>query len=121
MNSPLRIWLGGALAAFIDGFIDGCPIGGPAGAGIAFADGKLPTDLQWPHIAVAAAHVIAIPIGTGLADVRAWKKDSPFPNIFASNPEPKIVRTWATKEQVEAIARGEPVIVPLVSPEQTTK
>ena len=84
--SPLRIWLGGALAAFIDGFIEGLPIGGTGGAGIAFVDGKFATRLNWFEVAVTVGHIVAIPLGTGLADVRAFKKDHPFPNIFAPSP-----------------------------------
>lgn len=87
--SALRVWIGGALAAFIDGFIDGCPIGGPAGAGMAAADGKL-ADAITKHdtvsIAVVAAHALAVPLFSGIADVKAWKKDKPFPNIFVPSP-----------------------------------
>jgi hypothetical protein len=90
MTSPLRIWLGGALSAFIDGFIDGCPVGAPAGAGIAAADGKFPTDLGTPGLLIALGHVLLVPVVTGIADVRAWKKDHSFPNIFAPAPAPAL-------------------------------
>ena len=86
--SPLRIWIGGALAAFVDGFIDGFPIGASGGAGIAVADGKFAQDLNLGHLAITAAHILAIPVCTGVSDVRSWKKDKPFPNIFAATPEP---------------------------------
>ena len=68
--------------------IDGMPIGSSAGAGIALADGKFASELKLVPLLVTAAHIIAIPIGTGLADVRAWKKDHPFPNIFAPPHKP---------------------------------
>jgi hypothetical protein len=87
--SALRVWIGGALAAFIDGFIDGCPIGGPTGAGIALADGKLAdavTRRDTTSIAIVVAHAIAVPFFSGVADIKAWKKDNPFPNIFVPDP-----------------------------------
>ena len=86
-QSQLRIWIGGAIAAFVDGFIDGCPVGAPAGAGIAFADGQVPTALtgEGRHMLITIAHVAAVPFFSGLADIRAFKKDNPFPNIFASD------------------------------------
>lgn len=89
-NSPLRVWVGGALAAFVDGFIDGFPVGGPAGAGIAFVDGQAPTTFTADrHWLITAAHVLAVPFFTGVSDVRAWKKDNPFPNIFAPKLQPE--------------------------------
>lgn len=82
-TTALKIWFGGALAAFIDGFIDGCPVGAPAGAGIAAADGQLPTAFVADrHLLITLAHVLAVPFFSGLADVRAFKKDNPFPNLF---------------------------------------
>ena len=98
MTSTLRVWLGGALAAFIDGFIDGCPVGAPTGAGIVVADGKFPTSTNAGQIAIAAAHIIAIPVLSGLADVRAWKKDNPFPNIFSPRATSIAVKSPITTE-----------------------
>lgn len=80
--SPLMQWCGGALGAFVDGFIDGLPIGGSGGAGIAMADGKFASKFELIPLLITAAHIVAIPFGTGLADVRAWKKNHPFPNIY---------------------------------------
>lgn len=82
-HSPaIRQWFGGAFAAFIDGFVDGMPVGSPAGAGIAAADGQMTTELSLRHIAIEAAHVLAIPFFTGLSDVRAFHQKNRFPNPF---------------------------------------
>jgi hypothetical protein len=86
MNPDLKPWLGGALAAFLDGFIDGLPVGAPTGGLAAIADGQTHLDFQWQHIAVEVAHVIAVPVFTGLADIRAYKKDHPLPNLFVTAP-----------------------------------
>lgn len=105
MNSPtsLKVWIGGALAAFIDGFIDGCPVGAPAGAGIAFADGQAPTSLAMDrHIAITALHILAVPCFSGLADLRAFKKDSPFPNVFAPSKPPGPSGASIVTEQTNA-------------------
>lgn len=77
-----RLWTGGAWAAFVDGFVDGFPIGTPAGGGFAVADGQIHADLGLRHLAIAAAHLLAIPFFTGLADVREYRKSNPFPNFF---------------------------------------
>ena len=84
MHPTLKLWIGGAISAFIDGFIDGFPVGAPAGGGIALADGQAFADLGRRHLAIEAAHILSIPIFTGLADVRAYRKASPFPNIFST-------------------------------------
>jgi len=87
-STALQLWLGGAISAFIDGFLDGCPVGAPAGAGIAAADGQLPTTMAFDHhVLITVAHVLAVPFFSGLADIRAFKKDNSFPNIFAA-PQP---------------------------------
>ena len=82
-SSPFRIWFGGALSAFIDGCLEGGPIGSTAGGGIALADGQVFADFGTRHILIELAHILAIPVLTGLADVRAYKKLNPFPNVFA--------------------------------------
>ena len=82
-NAELRYWTGGAWASFVNGFIEGCPVGSPAGFGIAAADGQLHADVGLRHLAVEAAHLFAVPFFTGLADVRAYTKASPFPNPFS--------------------------------------
>jgi len=79
---PVRIWVGGALSAFLDGFIEGLPVGGPAGALVGGVDGQFTTEFTFTRIVIEAAHILAVPIGTGLADVRAFKKSNPVPNIF---------------------------------------
>ena len=85
----LKVWLGGAFAAFMDGFIDGAPIGAPAGAGLGYVTGQFHADLGWKHLAVEALHVLAVPVSTGLADVREYRKSNPFPNIFQpATPQP---------------------------------
>jgi hypothetical protein len=87
--TTLRIWFGGALSAFVGGFIEGSPIGSTAGAGFALADGQVHADLDWRHVLIELAHLIAIPFGTGLSDVRNWIRSNPFPNLFqpsTSNP-----------------------------------
>lgn len=83
--SRFRIWFGGALAAFVDGFIDGCPIGAPAGVGGSIADGsagEISNVTDWKHLGIVLVHGLVIPVFTGVADVRAWKKNNPFPNVF---------------------------------------
>jgi hypothetical protein len=91
-NAPIRYWVGGAWAAFVNGFIEGAPVGSPAGAGIAVADNQVHADLGLRHIAIEAAHVLAVPFFTGLADVRSFTKSNPFPNPFTNenpaNPPP---------------------------------
>lgn len=79
-SEEIRVWTGGAWAAFVNGFIEGSPVGGPAGAGIAAADGQVHADLTLRHLAIEAAHVLAVPFFTGLADVRSFNKANPFPN-----------------------------------------
>jgi hypothetical protein len=86
--STLKIWFGGALSAFVGGFVEGCPIGSTAGAGFAVADGQFHADLDWKHLLVELLHLIAIPFGTGLADIRTYIKSCPFPNIFQPAPPP---------------------------------
>lgn len=81
-GTPLGIWVGGVCSAFIGGFVEGTPIGSTAGAGFAVADGEIHADLKLAHIAIEAAHLLAIPVGTGLADVRNFIKTNPFPNVF---------------------------------------
>jgi hypothetical protein len=85
-NSPLRIWIGGALAAFVTGFIEGAPAGSTGGAAIATFDGQVFADLGTRHILIELAHLVAIPVLTGIADVRGYLKTAPFPNIFAPAP-----------------------------------
>ena len=79
----LRLWFGGALSAFISGFIEGAPVGSTAGGIVAAGDGQVYADLGGRHLLVEAAHLIAVPLLTGLADVRTYQKTNPFPNIFA--------------------------------------
>lgn len=81
-NAQIRYWVGGAWAAFVNGFIEGAPVGSPVGAGVAVADRQVHADLGLRHIAIEAAHVLAVPFFTGLADIRAFTKTSPFPNPF---------------------------------------
>ena len=87
-NIEVRVWAGGAWASFVNGFIEGSPVGAPAGAGLAAADGQVHADLGVRHIAIEAAHVLAVPFFTGLADVRSYTKNNPFPNPFAVPPVP---------------------------------
>jgi hypothetical protein len=83
LKSPMtRWWVGGAWAIFVTGFIEGCPIGSPVGAGIAGLDGQVHADLGMKHLIIEAAHVLAVPFFTGLADLRSWTKQNPFPNPF---------------------------------------
>jgi len=82
-TSALLLWLGGAFSAFVSGFIEGCPIGGPVGAGSAAATGHIYSDFTERHILIELAHVLAVPFFTGLADVRGYTNAHPFPNIFA--------------------------------------
>ncbi|MDE2104595.1 MAG: hypothetical protein KGL39_45590 [Patescibacteria group bacterium] len=79
-----RQWLLGALAAFCDGFVDGLPVGGPVGAGTAFADGHLHADLKPHHLLIEAAHVLAVPLMSGLADLRAYQKNNPLTKLVKS-------------------------------------
>jgi hypothetical protein len=58
------------------------PIGSSAGGGIAVLDGQFHADLGSRHILIEIAHILAIPVLTGLADVRTYQKTSPFPNVF---------------------------------------
>lgn len=81
-NSNFRVWMGGAFAAFMDGFIEGCPVGAPVGAGIAAANGNIHADFGGRHIVIELAHVLAVPFFSGLADLRAYQKATPFPNVF---------------------------------------
>lgn len=95
MNTPssLRIWIGGALAAFVDGFIEGLPVGGPLGLAVATTDGAASAAISQhdtKSISLGVLHVLGLAIMTGFADVRAWKKDHSFPNIFVpDNPTTK--------------------------------
>jgi len=82
-TSAFKVWFGGALAAFFTGFIDGFPVGAPVGGGIAVADGAAHLDLQPHTIEVELIHLCAVPFFTGLADVRGYLQNHPFPNIFA--------------------------------------
>jgi hypothetical protein len=82
-SAEIRFWVGGAWAAFVNGFIEGAPVGSPAGAGIALADNEVHADFGLRHLAIEAAHVLAVPFFTGLADIRAFTKQNPFPNPFS--------------------------------------
>lgn len=82
-SAPLRFWFGGALSAFVSGFIEGTPIGSPTGGAIAVADGQAHADLGSRHILIEIAHLLAIPLLTGAADVRTYQKTNSFPNVFA--------------------------------------
>ena len=84
--TTLKVWTGGALSAFVSGFIEGCPIGSPVGAGAALADGQVHADLDWKHLLIELAHLIAVPFFTGLADIRNYTKANPFPNVFQPSP-----------------------------------
>lgn len=77
-----RQWFGGAVSAFVNGFIDGVPAGSTAGGILAGVDGKLHADLGLRHIAIEAAHLLAVPVASGLADVRAFQKTNAFPPLF---------------------------------------
>ena len=88
-HSPIiRVWTGGAWAAFVSGFIEGTPVGSPVGAGIAIGDNQVHADLGLRHIAIEVAHVLAVPFFTGLAEVRTFTKANPFPNPFKAPPTP---------------------------------
>jgi hypothetical protein len=83
-SADIRFWVGGAWAAFVNGFVDGFPIGTPSGAGFALADGQVHADLGLRHIAIEVAHLLAIPFFTGMADVRSFRQSNPFPNPFTA-------------------------------------
>jgi hypothetical protein len=100
-SQPLRFWFGGALSAFVSGFIEGMPIGSSAGGGIAVLDGQFHADLGSQHILIEVAHILAIPILTGLADIRTYQKSNPFPNVFApGTPAVPIPKQPLDKENV---------------------
>lgn len=80
--STFKLWLGGAWASFMGGFIEGCPIGAPAGAGMALADGRAFADLGRRHLIIEAAHILAVPFFSGLAELKSYTKTDPFPNVF---------------------------------------
>lgn len=84
--SNFKIWVGGAISAFVGGFLEGCPIGSPVGAGTALADGQVYGDLRGRHILIELAHILAVPALTGLSDVRTYTKATPFPNLFSPPP-----------------------------------
>ena len=81
----LKVWFGGALGAFCDGFVEGLPAGGIAGGTLGAVDGKISTTTEAANIGILAMHIFAVPVLNGAADVKAWKKDpaNRFPNIFA--------------------------------------
>ena len=103
-NANFRAWFGGAFAAFMDGFIEGCPVGAPAGAGIAAANGQIHADFGGRHIAIELAHVLAVPFLSGLADLRAYQKATPFPNVFLPPgvTEAPLILAQASQEAPEA-------------------
>ena len=81
-GSPLGIWIGGAASAFIGGFWEGAPRSAVRWVGgIAIADHQAFASLGLMHIMILAAHVLAVPVVTGLSDIRTLhvKEASPFP------------------------------------------
>jgi hypothetical protein len=109
----VKTWLGGAGAAFVGGFIDGMPVGSPVGAGIAVADGQAHANLTLHTLLVEAAHVLAVPVLSGLADVRAYQKENPFPNPFAD-----VQQAAAALESPPAVAAAAagPAVAAAVAP-----
>jgi hypothetical protein len=66
-------------------------------------------DFGTRHILIEIAHIVAIPVLTGLADVRAYKKSNPFPNVFAPNnggPAPVMPAVEAAKATVAALSKA---------------
>lgn len=78
----LRTWIVRGLAAFLDGFIDGIPVGSPAGGVMAFLDGQTHADLDLRHLTIEAAHLLAVPCFTGLSDFRAFHKANRLSDVF---------------------------------------
>lgn len=89
--TPVKMWLGGILSAFVAGFIEGCPIGSPVGGGVGLADGQFHADLGGKHLLIELAHIFAVPFFTGLSDVRTFTKANPPPNIFQPSPTTLVV------------------------------
>ena len=94
-SARLRVWLGGALSAFISGFIEGAPAGSTGGGLVAAADGQVFADFRGRHLLIEFAHLVAVPFLTGLADVRTFQKSNPFPNLFAPDPVQPAITTGA--------------------------
>jgi hypothetical protein len=90
-GSPFGVWLGGALSAFVGGFVEGAPIGSTTGGGLAGLTGELHADLTLRHLAIEALFVLAAPCLTGLADVRNFIKANAFPNVFLAAPPAPLV------------------------------
>jgi hypothetical protein len=90
-GSPLGVWIGGAMSAFIGGFVEGAPIGSTAGGGLAGISGKLHADLTGRHLAIEAMFILAAPCLAGLADLRNFVKANSFPNIFLGAPPAPLV------------------------------
>lgn len=84
INPAIPLWVGGAISAFVDGFVDGFPGGSTAGGALAIADGQAHLDAQPRHILIEIAHILAVPIFTGLADIKGYKKQRPVPDLFIS-------------------------------------
>lgn len=89
-GSPFGIWLGGAMSAFIGGFVEAAPIGSSGGVMLAASDGQVHADLKVVHLLIEAAHVLAIPALAGLAEIRTYIKANPFPNVFLPGGPPSI-------------------------------
>lgn len=101
-----RQWFGGAVAAAIDGFIDGMTGGGPvAGAVTAAADGQVHADLNPYHLMVEALHILAVPLYAACSEVRNYRKQYPFPNVFAKDIPPPAPPTGGGQAIITEAAR----------------
>lgn len=114
-GTPLGVWCGGGLSAFIGGFIEGMPIGSSTGAGLAAFTGKIHADLTLRHLAVEALFLLAAPCGAGLADIRNFIKANVFPNVFLAAPPLPIV-SGKPETAAEAISHENPKPDPVSDP-----
>lgn len=89
-GSRFGIWLGGAMSAFIGGFLEATPIGSTSGAGLAAATGHVHADLTLKHLCIEVLFLISTPFLAGVAEIRTYIKTNPFPNVFLPDAPPSI-------------------------------
>lgn len=89
-GSTVGVWFGGAMSAFIGGFVEAAPIGSTSGGIMAGASGHIHADLTYKHLMLEALFVLAVPFGAGIAEIRTFVKSQPFPNVFLPDSPPSI-------------------------------
>lgn len=92
-GSPLGVWIGGAISAFISGLADAGPSGAVAGGAFTFVDGTAHADLQPGHLLVELIHVAVVPVTAGVMEIKPYIKANPFPNLFSTGRQPSTPST----------------------------